>query len=220
MFFPLSGPNVTTSLRNPAPSLCSPLTRPRSWPTPTRSSTFATTTSDTSTPRGGCPSGSVCRTTPSQNQGQLGAGKELQKDVFSLVLRTVSTGVVAKVFKFTTTRLKNAVPGIENVWGPRTVKKCIILPWLVVKLPTNVILWVQSNVWVLSHLTPRRRLSAGSSSRREIETLSIKLDEIMLGSYKHFMEKEIHEQPESLRKEMAARCENLLDHLTCWYKGA
>ena len=51
----------------------------------------------------------------------------------------------------------------------------------------------------------RLRRADGDSSTRSIQTLEIELAEIMKGSFDHFMQKEIYEQPESVVNTMRGR---------------
>lgn len=51
----------------------------------------------------------------------------------------------------------------------------------------------------------RARKEAGASTIRSIQTLEMELAEIMKGSYNHFMQKEIFEQPESVVNTMRGR---------------
>lgn len=55
------------------------------------------------------------------------------------------------------------------------------------------------------HIHRLRRDEAGVSSVRAIETLEIELAAIMKGSFDHFMQKEIYEQPESVVNTMRGR---------------
>ncbi|KAF7727472.1 glutamine--fructose-6-phosphate transaminase (isomerizing) [Apophysomyces ossiformis] len=57
----------------------------------------------------------------------------------------------------------------------------------------------------------RLRRDEGDSTFRSIETLEIELAEIMKGSFDHFMQKEIYEQPESVVNTMRGRV-NFEDH--------
>ncbi|RLV85055.1 Glutamine--fructose-6-phosphate aminotransferase isomerizing [Meyerozyma sp. JA9] len=51
----------------------------------------------------------------------------------------------------------------------------------------------------------RVKKSAGESTTRQIQTLEMELNEIMKGPYKHFMQKEIFEQPDSTFNTMRGR---------------
>lgn len=51
----------------------------------------------------------------------------------------------------------------------------------------------------------RAKKNAGDSTTRQIQTLEMELNEIMKGPYKHFMQKEIFEQPESTFNTMRGR---------------
>lgn len=51
----------------------------------------------------------------------------------------------------------------------------------------------------------RAKKSAGESTIRQIQTLEMELNEIMKGPYKHFMQKEIFEQPDSTFNTMRGR---------------
>lgn len=51
----------------------------------------------------------------------------------------------------------------------------------------------------------RAKKSAGESTTRQIQTLEMELNEIMKGPYKHFMQKEIFEQPDSTFNTMRGR---------------
>lgn len=51
----------------------------------------------------------------------------------------------------------------------------------------------------------RAKKEAGASTIRQIQTLEMELNEIMKGSYSHFMQKEIFEQPESTFNTMRGR---------------
>lgn len=51
----------------------------------------------------------------------------------------------------------------------------------------------------------RAKKSAGESTIRQIQTLELELNEIMKGPYKHFMQKEIFEQPDSTFNTMRGR---------------
>lgn len=51
----------------------------------------------------------------------------------------------------------------------------------------------------------RLRREDGDSSTRSIQTLEMELAEIMKGSFDHFMQKEIYEQPESVVNTMRGR---------------
>lgn len=55
------------------------------------------------------------------------------------------------------------------------------------------------------HIHRLRREEGGVSSVRAIETLEIELAAIMKGSFAHFMQKEIYEQPESVVNTMRGR---------------
>lgn len=55
------------------------------------------------------------------------------------------------------------------------------------------------------HIHRLRRDEAGASSVRAIEVLEVELAAIMKGSYDHFMQKEIYEQPESVVNTMRGR---------------
>lgn len=57
----------------------------------------------------------------------------------------------------------------------------------------------------------RLRREDGMSSIRAIQTLELELNEIMKGSFDHFMQKEIYEQPESVVNTMRGRV-NFDDH--------
>lgn len=67
----------------------------------------------------------------------------------------------------------------------------------------------------------RSRREAGSSVTRSIQTLELELAQIMKGNYKHFMQKEIFEQPESTFNTMRGRIDFqknsiVLGGLTAW----
>ncbi|KAI9319665.1 L-glutamine D-fructose 6-phosphate amidotransferase [Dichotomocladium elegans] len=55
------------------------------------------------------------------------------------------------------------------------------------------------------HIHRLRRSENGGSTTRSIQTLEIELAEIMKGSFDHFMQKEIYEQPESVVNTMRGR---------------
>ncbi|CAL9736764.1 glutamine--fructose-6-phosphate aminotransferase [isomerizing] [Monosporozyma servazzii] len=67
----------------------------------------------------------------------------------------------------------------------------------------------------------RSRREVGASMTRSIQTLEMELAQIMKGPYKHFMQKEIYEQPESTLNTMRGRMDFehnnvLLGGLTAW----
>ncbi|CAL9728437.1 glutamine--fructose-6-phosphate aminotransferase [isomerizing] [Monosporozyma unispora] len=67
----------------------------------------------------------------------------------------------------------------------------------------------------------RSRREVGASMTRSIQTLEMELAQIMKGPYKHFMQKEIYEQPESTLNTMRGRIDFdsnnvLLGGLTAW----
>lgn len=55
------------------------------------------------------------------------------------------------------------------------------------------------------HIHRATKKNAGESSTRQIQTLEMELNEIMKGPYKHFMQKEIFEQPDSTFNTMRGR---------------
>lgn len=55
------------------------------------------------------------------------------------------------------------------------------------------------------HIHRAKKLLAGESTVRPIQTLEMELNEIMKGPYKHFMQKEIFEQPDSTFNTMRGR---------------
>jgi glucosamine--fructose-6-phosphate aminotransferase (isomerizing) len=55
------------------------------------------------------------------------------------------------------------------------------------------------------HIHRAKKSTAGEATTRSIQTLEMELNEIMKGPYKHFMQKEIFEQPESTFNTMRGR---------------
>lgn len=55
------------------------------------------------------------------------------------------------------------------------------------------------------HIHRAKKSSAGEATTRSIQTLEMELNEIMKGPYKHFMQKEIFEQPDSTFNTMRGR---------------
>jgi len=55
------------------------------------------------------------------------------------------------------------------------------------------------------HIHRASKKNAGESTTRQIQTLEMELNEIMKGPYKHFMQKEIFEQPDSTYNTMRGR---------------
>ncbi|GEQ70871.1 hypothetical protein JCM33374_g4551 [Metschnikowia sp. JCM 33374] len=55
------------------------------------------------------------------------------------------------------------------------------------------------------HIHRAKKISANESTQRQIQTLEMELNEIMKGPYKHFMQKEIFEQPDSTFNTMRGR---------------
>lgn len=55
------------------------------------------------------------------------------------------------------------------------------------------------------HIHRAKKISANEPTQRQIQTLEMELNEIMKGPYKHFMQKEIFEQPDSTFNTMRGR---------------
>ena len=78
---------------------------------------------------------------------------------------------------------------------------------------TNRIAYLEEGDYVaIDHSTAQIFDTAGQPAKREVRTVAASAALVEKGNYRHFMEKEIHDQPEGCQRTIAAYVDTLTDH--------